>query len=65
MLEAWAEYYSADLKKKIHRGLRESVSKGIYPGPVPYGYSKVDRRIVINEKEAPILREIFSRVAAG
>ena len=66
LLEAMAEYYSADLSQKIKRGRRESVNKGLFPGgPVPLGYMVKDKRLVPDPKNAPVVREIFQRYAAG
>lgn len=57
MLEALAEYYSMDLRKKIKRGVRESVAKKQYRGGrLPFGYKAVDKKIVIDEKKAPIIQ---------
>lgn len=38
---------------------------GKFVGPVPFGYVKVDGRLVEHETEAPIVREVFRRVARG
>ena len=66
LLEASAEYYSLDLRKKIKRGQRENVAKGKYcGGPVPYGYKLADGKLVIDERTAPVMRYIFESYAAG
>lgn len=66
LLESMAEYYSANLSENVKRGQKESVLKGWYlGGHPPYGYRVQDHKLVINEKEAPIAREIFRRYAAG
>ncbi len=66
VLEASAEYYSVDLSQKIKRGRRESASKGKYVGgSLPYGYYSENGRILINEKEAPLIQEFFQRYADG
>ena len=68
LLEASAEYYSLDLKKKIKRGIRESTIKGLYVGgPVPYGYivDPVSRKLTIHEDEAQHLRFIFQQYSSG
>ena len=57
MLEAMAEYFSADLRRKVIRGTRETLAKGLYPGgAVPYGYKVDNQRLVANDKELPIIR---------
>lgn len=67
LLEASAEYYSLDLKKKINRGLRESALKGTYVGGViPYGYKvSPERKLVIDEKEAQLVRFCFAEYDKG
>ena len=66
LLEAMAEYYSADLSQKIKRGRHESVRKGLFPGgPVPLGYVVKEKRLVPDPNTAPIVTEIFRRYADG
>lgn len=66
LLEASAEYYSLDLKKKIKRGQRESISKGLFcGGPIPYGYKLVDKKLRIDERTAPNIRYVFEQYAVG
>lgn len=66
LLEASAEYFSLDLKKKIERGQRETIAKGRYcGGSIPYGYKIVDAKLVIDEKTAPVIRYVFEQYAAG
>jgi len=66
LLEAMAEYYSADLSQKIKRGRHESVRKGLFPGgPVPFGYIVKDKRLVPDPRTAPVVKEIFTRYADG
>jgi DNA invertase Pin-like site-specific DNA recombinase len=39
IIEVIDEFYSANLSQDVVRGMRESASRGFYPGsPVPYGY---------------------------
>lgn len=65
LLEAMAEYYSANLSENIKRGRHESVRKGLFPGgPVPFGFMVQDKRLVPNPRTAPIVKEIFERYAA-
>lgn len=66
LLEASAEYYSLDLKKKIQRGQRENIAKGRYcGGPVPYGWKAVDGKLLLDEKTAPHKRYFLEQYAAG
>lgn len=66
MLESMAEYYSANLAVNIKRGQRESIAKGRFcGGPIPYGYKNADGHLIADDKTAPIIREVFTRYAAG
>ena len=66
MLEALAEYYSANLSENIKRGQQESLKKGWYPGgPIPFGYHVADHHLVPDERTAPVLLEIYTRYAGG
>lgn len=61
-----AEYYSVELRQKVNRGLRESWSKGqTTGGKTIFGYNVVDKHCVINEKEAAILVELFTKYSQG
>lgn len=67
VLEGLAEYYSADLRQKVIRGMRETAKKGQYCGQsLPIGY-KVDaeRHIVVDEREAAVVQEAFKLHIAG
>ena len=67
LLEGMAEYYSADLRQKVVRGIRESVKKGKYPtGSLPFGYKKDEAGHPIPDPEkAPVVRQIFEQYAEG
>ena len=42
IIEVIDEFYSANLSQDVTRGMRESASRGFYPGgPPPYGYRRV------------------------
>ena len=66
LLEGMNQYYSAELSQKVRRGLNESYRKGQYTGGfILYGYKVVDMKNVIDEDEAEIVREIFTKYAQG
>ncbi len=66
MLESMAEYYSANLSKHVKRGLRESALKGSFTGGTPpIGYKAVNKKIVIDEDKAPIIKYAFEQYAKG
>ena len=66
LLESMAEYYSANLSQNVKRGIRESMEKGNFCGGIiPYGYKVVDKKLVPDEKKAPIIRYVFEQYAQG
>lgn len=67
MLEGMAEYYSAELSKKIHRGQKENALKcRNNGGGIPMGFQLgADQRLEIDPITAPIVQEIYRRYADG
>lgn len=66
VLEGMAEFYSAELSQKINRGMRESAYKhNSIGGAMPLGYKTVDKKYVIDEDTAHIVREAFQMYAEG
>lgn len=66
LLEGMNQYYSAELSQKIHRGLKESYRKGNFTGGSQlFGYNVIDKKNVIDEAEADIVREVFNRFSKG
>ncbi|MBE6704244.1 MAG: recombinase family protein [Ruminococcaceae bacterium] len=64
--EAMAENYSRQLSQNVVRGMRESAlqCKSV-GGSVPFGYKIEDKRYVIDEEAAKIVRYIFEAYASG
>jgi len=67
MLEGMAEYYSAELSEKVHRGQKENALKGKNNGgAIPLGYILgEDKKLMIDPLTTPIVQEAFSRYADG
>ena len=66
MLEGIAEYYSADLSRKVIDNMTERAEDCQHLGVEVYGYAPgPDGRYVIDEERAPAVRDAFARVAAG
>ena len=66
LLESINQYFSAELSQKIKRGMRESRIKGTFQGgSVPYGYKLENKKLVINEHEAAIVRYMFEQFDSG
>ena len=62
VLEGMAEFYSAELSQKINRGMRESAYKhNSIGGAIPLGYKIEDKKLVIDPKTAPIVKEAFEK----
>lgn len=63
ILESMAEYYSAELSQKIHRGMAINAQKCLSNGSNPGLGFKVapDHTFYVDEDEAVIVREIFER----
>lgn len=67
LLESLGEYYSSDLALKVKRGQALAAERCLFLGGfVPLGY-KIDeeRRFVLDEEYAPIVRRMFSDFADG
>lgn len=67
VLEGMAEYYSAELSQKVRRGMTDNALQGKVNGtPTPLGYDKTeDKHLIINEREARIVRTIFDLYIKG
>jgi len=75
LLEGMSEYYSRELSQKTSRGMRETRLKGLHgAGRLNYGYyiepkkdneRKRNGKVLINEEEAAVVREIYTRYNAG
>lgn len=66
LLEGMNQYYNEELSQKTKRGMHETRLKGNFIGGiVNYGYSVVGNKVVLNEEEAPIVRQIFTDYANG
>lgn len=61
MQESMAEYYSKNLAREVRKGMDVLASRGLHTGgSPPLGYDVVEKKLVINEAEAEIVRLIFS-----
>lgn len=65
IIEAINEYYSADLREKTIRGMRQSALKAQSTGHIPLGYKVVDKKLVIDEDTRIIPETVFRMYAAG
>ena len=66
LLEGMNQYYSAELSQKVKRGMRETRLKGNFTGGfVMFGYKVENKKVIINEDEAEIVRQIYNDCANG
>ncbi len=66
VLEGMAEYYSVELSQKIKRGMSINAEKGLAIGGMKIlGYKIKDKRYVIDEEIASIVKKIFEMYVAG
>lgn len=65
IMDTLAEFYSAQLRVNVSRGLHYNAVNGLYNGHKMLGYAVKDKKYVIDEAGAGIVREIFRRYAAG
>lgn len=60
------QFYVDNLSTEVLKGMRENALKNLWNGgKPPLGYDVVDRKLVINEAEAVIVRKIFEMAADG
>lgn len=66
LLESMNQYFSAELSQKTKRGMRENRIKGYSQGgKTLYGYKVENKKILINEDEATVVRYMYERYDAG
>ncbi len=66
LVRLFAENYSRDLSKKVKRGLKERYYKRNSAGGIlPIGYKSKDKKIVVDQVEAEIVKEAFKRRLQG
>lgn len=66
VLEGMAEFYSKELSQKITRGMYETATKcNSIGGHIPLGYRIENKKLVIDEASAVIVREAFDLYANG
>lgn len=63
MLGSFAEFEREQIKERINMGQLASMKKGNWKGSAPYGYNIKDKKLVINKREAKIVKKIFKLFA--
>lgn len=67
VLEGMAEYFSKNLAREVRKGKIEAAKKALFQGGTPaYGYTvSEDKRLILREDEATVVREIFRLYDSG
>ena len=66
LIEGMGQYYSEELSQKVRRGMNETRQKGNFTGGhLLYGYSVENKKVVIDEEKAEIVRYIFEQYSIG
>ena len=66
VIQLMNDYYVKELRQKVKRGMRETRIKGYFQGgTVLYGYKLDGRKLVIDEKEAEVVRFIYEQYSLG
>ncbi len=65
MIEAMDEYYSINLAEEVKRGMTERVKQGGACAAAPFGYTMEEKRLVVCEEEAEVIRQVFEMFADG
>lgn len=59
LYEAMDEYYSLNLSENVKRGKREKAERGEHLSYAPFGYTQVDKKLVIHEENAKLVKSIY------
>ena len=65
ILAVFAHYFRKQLGKKVHGGMSTKAKAGGWNSKPPYGYSLVDKQLVINEDESWIVKKIYEMYLAN
>lgn len=66
LIEGMGQYYSAELSQKVRRGMNETRLKGNFTGGfVIYGYKIENKKVVIDEEKADVVRYIYEQYSLG
>ncbi len=66
VLEGLNQYYSMELSQKVKRGMKETRLKGNWQGgTMPYGYKEENRKVIIVEEHAEVVRYIYEQYSMG
>lgn len=60
-----AKFERNKIISRMKRGLLQRIKEGYHHGEPPYGYDKVDGKLIINENESIIIKRIFALYLSG
>jgi site-specific DNA recombinase len=59
LLGAFAQYYLDNLRQETAKGHREKAKRGLWVGPTPFGYRKLDKGHLVPSDDATTVQEIY------
>lgn len=66
MIIEWSdEFYSFNLATEVKRGMSAKAKVGEFCSYAPIGYKMVDKKLVIDEETAPLVKQIYQEYASG
>jgi len=65
MMQLWSEFFVKNLSAEVKKGLVERASQGLYTGFVPYGYKIKNGTVIVEPKQAEIVKKIFDLYLSG
>ena len=66
MIIEWSdEFYSINLAAEVIRGMSSRARKGEFCSYAPFGYKMVNKKLVVDEEKAPVVKRVFLEYAAG
>lgn len=66
VLQGFSQYYSIELSRKVKRGMNETAKKNNSTGgQLPFGYKVENKKLVIDELQAPYVKYIFDAYLRG
>ena len=65
MIEAMDEYYSINLAEEVKRGMTEKAKRGEPCSIPPFGYTMVDKELIVVPDEAEIIKQVFRKYVSG
>lgn len=60
-----AECYIDNLREEALKGTKQKLLNGGWPSQAPYGYKNEKKEVVVNEAQAPLVREVFHLYSSG